>query len=220
MAAPIAGFVQLPSDSGNTGKKIRTQSRVVGADTVHEHFFVLTYPRDVRGMFYGHSGRLTVQASAHGALAGFMWLVNQAATGVRAAVRRLKFMSGPTAVTAFASSPRITVERVTFTGTPSGATITPAFRDSTDTTNACTLRTASTGMSLTAGATVRGWMVPCVMTAVGTGIPVEQVWEPVDDLGETIIREGEGLVWRQPDAGTTSDTRLAICDVSWLEYNP
>ena len=34
-------FVQLPNDSGNTGKKIRTNERVVGADTVEEHFNIL-----------------------------------------------------------------------------------------------------------------------------------------------------------------------------------
>lgn len=31
--------VQLPDDSANTGPKIRTQTRVVGANTVHEHYF-------------------------------------------------------------------------------------------------------------------------------------------------------------------------------------
>ncbi len=54
MAAPVAGYVQLPSDTANTGKKNRTQTKAVGSDTVHEHFVVPTegYTRTGR---YFHS---------------------------------------------------------------------------------------------------------------------------------------------------------------------
>jgi hypothetical protein len=34
-------FVQLPNDSGNTGKKVRTNERSVGADAVMEHFNIV-----------------------------------------------------------------------------------------------------------------------------------------------------------------------------------
>ena len=34
-------IIQLPDDSGNTGKKVRTNDRVVGANTVYEHFTIL-----------------------------------------------------------------------------------------------------------------------------------------------------------------------------------
>jgi hypothetical protein len=37
-------FVQLPDDSGNTGKKVRTNARIVGGDTVHEHVFNIAEP--------------------------------------------------------------------------------------------------------------------------------------------------------------------------------
>jgi hypothetical protein len=37
MAAPIAAYVQLPADTANTGKKNRTQTKVAGSDTVHQH---------------------------------------------------------------------------------------------------------------------------------------------------------------------------------------
>jgi hypothetical protein len=43
-------FIQLPTDAANTGKKVRVNSRVVGADTVHEHFNVLQdYGSDTQG---------------------------------------------------------------------------------------------------------------------------------------------------------------------------
>ena len=34
-----ANYVQLPDDSGNTGKKVRTWQRTVGANDTEEHFF-------------------------------------------------------------------------------------------------------------------------------------------------------------------------------------
>jgi hypothetical protein len=34
-------FITTPDDAALTGKKVRTQTRVVGADTVHEHYFIL-----------------------------------------------------------------------------------------------------------------------------------------------------------------------------------
>lgn len=36
-----ASFVILPDDSLSAGKKIRTNTRVVGSDTVHEHFWIV-----------------------------------------------------------------------------------------------------------------------------------------------------------------------------------
>lgn len=37
-----ASDVRLPDDSGNLGKRVRTQDRVVGANTVQEHYMILT----------------------------------------------------------------------------------------------------------------------------------------------------------------------------------
>lgn len=37
-------FIQLPDDTGNTGKKVRTVTRVTGSDTVHEHVFLVVRP--------------------------------------------------------------------------------------------------------------------------------------------------------------------------------
>lgn len=167
--------------------------------------------------YFAHSGNLTVQASAHAATVGFFWLVNPVgATGV-CYVYNFDIYSTPTAVTAFASAPRITVERVTFTGTASGATITPAQREPNDAANGCTLRTASTGMTLSAGAVVSSAVVSPVLTAVGGGVVasgtlLQGVW-----VFPITLRGGQGLVLRQPDAGTASDTRKVIANVRWAE---
>jgi hypothetical protein len=159
-----------------------------------------------------------VLASAHSSTAGFLWLINPVGSSVVAYIKKILATSVPTAVTAFASSPRITVERVTFTGTASGATITPAKRDSNDATNVCSIRTASTGLALTAGAVIADFIVPAVLTAVGIAVPVDQwFYDSTDDDDYIVLRAGEGLVIRQADAGTTSDTRLLTVFGGWEE---
>jgi hypothetical protein len=213
-------MIQLPLDTGNTGKKVRTQSRVIGADTVHEHFYVQPYPRDAVGFYSVHSGRLAVLAAAHAATAGFFWILNPVGAAVQGALRRVEFTAAPVAATVFASTPRITAERMTFTGTASGATLTPARRDSTDAAPTLTVRTASTGITPAAAEIVRGWLVPPVLTAVGVPVPVDLVWQPNDVEEEVILRPGEGIVFRQADAGTAADTRIAVVDVSWSEFTP
>ena len=109
------------------------------------------------------------------------------------------------------------MERVTFTGTPSGAAITPAKRDSTDATNTATLNTASTGLTLTAGAVIESFVVGSILTAVGAVSVPEEMWQPKDDDGLIVLRQNEGVVIRQPDAGTAADTRKIVMTLSWEE---
>jgi len=179
---------------------------------------VLIERKKLLGHYKAESGRLTVLASAHGATAGFFWLINPVSSGIVVTIKKVMAMALPTAVTAFASTPRITIERVTFTGTASGATITPAKRDSTDAANVATVRTASTGLTLTGGAIVTSFFVPPVLTAVGVAVPAEQyLYDSTDEDDYVVLRAGEGLVCRQADNGTTSDTRVAVLAFSWEE---
>lgn len=164
-----------------------------------------------------HSGRLTVGAAADTATAGRLWLINPIGSTILIELRRVEFSSSSTAATAFVSSPRVTVERVTFTGTASGATITPALKDSTEAALVGSARTASTGLTLTAGATAYGFTVASVMTAVGAFVPALQEWEPAEN-GRLVLRAGQGVVIRQADAGTTSDTRSFGINLAWSEF--
>lgn len=178
---------------------------------------VLNRPKLLGGYKF-ESGRLTALASAHASTAGFLWLINPVGSGVVAYVKKWIVTAMPTAVTAFASSPRVTIERVTFTGSATGATITAGKRDSNDATPACKIITASTGLTLTAGAVMGDFSVPAILTAAGIAVPVEQyLYDSTDDDDYIVLRAGEGLVLRQADAGTTSDTRLVTCFASWEE---
>ena len=73
MAAPIADKIVLPLDTGNTGKKVRTQTRVVGADTVHEHIYIPTRQAQVLGVYRLGMAQQTVLATAqNGTSTGFL----------------------------------------------------------------------------------------------------------------------------------------------------
>lgn len=182
-----------------------------------------TYPLPVfqsdRGLRVGMatSGRSTVTAAADGALVGRMWLINPVGSTALLAIRRVEFSSAPTAATAFISSPRVTCERVTFTGTASGASITPAVRDTNENVLVGSVRTASTGLTLTAGAVLYAFTVAPILTAVGAHVPVLQEFEPASD-GRLILRAGQGMVIRQADAGTASDTRSFQVNLAWEEF--
>jgi hypothetical protein len=169
------------------------------------------------GTYFASSGRLAVLASAHAATAGFFWLINPVASGIVIRVKRLKFRESETAATAFISAPRITIEKTTFTGTSSGATITPAKRDTNDAANIGLLITASTGLTLAAGATYMAFLVSAAVTAAGIQPVVPDDYQPNTEDRMIVLRAGEGIICRQADAGTASDTRIAVVDIVWSE---
>ena len=214
MAAPIPSNVRLADDAGNTGKRIRTDTRVVGADTVHHHWFVPISARSKKVFHYSPLLQ-SVQASAQDATAtGFFWFQVPAANAWDVAIRKcvLKFATGNTLTLTF---PRIVLARFTFTGTPSGATVTAAKRKSAEAPTA-DLRTAVTGMTVTLAATVATFLVP-QMHAVGQAFqPPVQKWPEDHDSFEdddVILAPSEGVLLYQPDAGTASDPRRFTVDL-------
>lgn len=187
------------------------------ADEFGRQRMVLNRPK-LLGAYKFESGIQSVLASAHASTAGFFWLINPIGSTVLAIIKKLMMTGWPTAASAFVTSPRITIERTTFTGTASGASITPAKRDSNDAASVCSIRTASTGLTLTAGAICGDFSIPAVLTAVGIHCPVDQyLYDATDDDDYIVLRAGEGIICRQPDAGSTSDTRKFAVYGSWEE---
>lgn len=225
MAAPIADKVLLPLDTGNTGKKVRTQTRVVGADTVHEHFFVPVSKDTKTGFYKAHSGILTIPTAAHnGTTTGHLWFQNPVANTTRAArIRRLKetvqMLSGAIDLTV----PRQLFSRFTFTGTASGAALTAARRDSTDAAPTCDIRTAVTGMTTALVASIRHAGIPQVNATLASAtiqvnlMPVVS-WQDYDEEEGIVVRPGEGVVLWSADASTTANRRL-FSDWEWEEFD-
>jgi len=216
-------FVQVAPDS--TGRKLHTISAVVGASTVEEQVVIVSSARTRVGLYRVATGAHVVLATAHAATAGFWWLINPIGSGVAMSLKRVAFMSQHGSVLATPTSPRIMLERFTFTGTASGASITPSRRVRTavaglaaDAAPVGSLRTASTGLTLTAGESLRQFLTVAALTAVAAVPPGEDDHAPDVEDEETILSAGEGIVCRQADAGTTGDTRRFVTNLAWEEF--
>jgi hypothetical protein len=226
MAAPIADKVQLPDDSGNTGKKVRTQTRVVGANTVHEHFWVSTRQAQVLGVYRLGMAGIAVSASAqNGTSTGGLWFhIPSAVTSKKARIRKIFVSSRHTTAFAATASGRLAMSRFTFTGTASGASVTPVLNDTTWPASIASLRTAVTGLTVSLVGILGTAGLVGSLTAVGayygavdtdfinsSGSGDEDEWP--------VFAPGEGFVIWQDTAGTTSDTRQYDLDLLWDEID-
>ena len=215
MAAPIPAFVQLADDVANTGEKIRIDTRVVGANVVGHHWFVPISSRSKK-VFHYSPALQSVQASAQDAVAtGYFWFQVPSGNAWDVAIRKcvLRFV---TTNVLTSSVPRILLSRFTFTGAPSGATVTPAKRKSAESATA-DMRTAVTGMTVTLGATVATFLPPQMHAAGQFFGPPAQEWpsggnDPFED-DDVILAPTEGVLLYQPDAGTASDPRRFTVDL-------
>lgn len=219
--------------SGIAVVEYRTRERTAAALNAVEQYLIPAPERVRSGVYIANTGRHALQAAAHAANNGFWFLVNPPGSGVLVAVREITYMMGTTSTAiAFANSPRTTLERFTYTGTPSGAQITPGEADNGQPAPQARLYTASTGMTITAGAVANAFLafpgfsggaVPGANTAQpfalrdGVG---EWDFPTMGDPGTIVLAEGEGLLYRQADAGATSETasRTATLSLAWEEY--
>lgn len=227
MAAPVASEIRLPDDSGNTGKRVRTQTRDLGGGIIrHEHVFVLVSKRSTLGIYYAASGTLTIPTAAqNGGTTGLFWLFNPVGSLVHLAVRRIATQIQFTVTSAIdVSVPRLALSLFTFTGTASGPQVTPAKRLSSDPTPVGNLRTASTGLSVAVGAMVKSDFPPINATPTSATIQtflvpaISNDWDPPDDE-MPILKPGEGIVCWSADASTTANRRTST-DLVWEEFEP
>lgn len=225
MAAPVANKIVLPVDTGNTGKNVRTQTRIVGADTVHEHFFVPSTVRDRVGMYYAASGTLTIPIAAqNGTTTGLFWIYNPVGSAVKMAVRRFATQIQFALTTAVdVSIPRLAFSLFTFTGVGSGAQITPAKRASADASPVGNLRTASTGLTVTLGQMIKSDFPGINATASSATVQsnflpaISNDWDPPEEE-QPILLAGEGIVCWAADASTTANRRTST-DLIWEEFS-
>jgi hypothetical protein len=224
MASPVAGLIQLPLDTGNTGKKKRTTTKVVGADTVHIDHVIVDDDVNYLGKHKVHSGILTIPTAAHnGTTTGHLFFFNPVGNTYKARITRLRETGQVVAGAVDLTAPRQLFARFTFTGTPSGALITPAKRATSDGASTCSLRTASTGATITLGAIFRHTGVPSIV-ATASSATVQTMFPPCiyppydPEEGEAIeLVAGEGVVLYSADASTTANRRL-FSDWAWEEF--
>ena len=213
MAAPVANKIILPLDTGNAGKNVRTQTRVVGADTVHEHFFINQRQAAVTSIYRLALVQNTVLASAqNGTTAGMLFGHMPSAATTRAMrLRRLTVTSQHSTALATPTAPRLLVRRYTSAGALSGALLAPNLNDSAvHAAPSCLFSLANTGTTVVhVGIGFSAAALAGALTAVGAYEPCYKDFiDPASDEDEwPVFRPGEGFVVYQDTAGTTSDTR-------------
>lgn len=223
MAAPLADKIILPLDTGNTGKKVRTRTRVIGADTVHEHVFIQEFKALVLGTYRAGLAQQTVQASAqNGTSTGFIWIhVPTAISGKSARLRRIRVDTQHSTALATPTAPRLTVVQFTFTGTASGAQVTAIENDRLGPAAILDLRTAVTGLTPTLVGSIGVAGIVGAVTAVGAYAPgwIDVIDPASDEDSWPVIAPGEGYVIYQDVAGTASDTRKINISMLWDEID-
>lgn len=213
MAAPIDSMIQLPDDTGNTGKKVRTQTRVVGSNTVHEHFWINERREKVLSVYRLNLVQGTILAAAqNGTTAGMLFgHMGSAVSGKAMRLRRLSITTQHSTALATPTAPRLIIRRYTSSGALSGTLIAPNLNDSVNhIAPACLFSLANTGTTVVhVGIGFGSCAVAGALTAVGAYEPCfKDVIDPAADEDDwPVFYPGEGFVVYQDTAGTASDTR-------------
>lgn len=220
MAAKVASNVTLPLDTGNTGKKKRTITSVVGADTVHEDYVILGDERNVTGTYKASSGVLSVPAAVqNGTTTGFIWLYNPVASTIKMQVSSIKMRSQFTALAVDLLPGELRASRFTFTGVNSGTQITPAKIKNATANQGQVASTWATAVA-TLVATLDANFYQTMDLVTGGAGHWNQQWDdfdPSSEHEEPILLPGEGIVMWHATAVTTANRRLLI-SVSWDEF--
>lgn len=222
MAAPVDAIIQLPDDSGNGGKKVRTQTETVGGNVVHTHYFVQQRKAKILSVYRLALVQATVLASAqNGTTAGFLFgHMGSAVSGKAMRLRRMSFSSQHSTALATPTAPRLLVRRYTSAGALSGAALAPNVNDSAvHAAPAAIFSLANTGNTVVhVGIGFAAGGLAGALTAVGAYEPCyKDLIDPAADEDDwPVFRPGEGFVVYQDVAGTTSDTRKfnlqILCD--------
>src|SRR6266487_321751 len=188
MAGPVASYIQLPDDSGNSGKKVRSQTKVISGSTVHEHFFTPVRAGVLLGVYRLGMAQQTIVQTAHdGTSTAFLWFhMPTAITNKKARIRGIWFDTQLSSVAAaMVTAPRVSASRFTFTGTASGGSVTPVKVDTSWATSVSDLRTAVTGLTVALVGVMGTAGVAGSLTAVGAYAPARcNVFGPTDQEDE------------------------------------
>lgn len=202
--------VTLPLDG--IGKSVDMLALTVAATLVHQQRVIArSHERTLTTRYWYDTGSLVVGASADAAQTGRVYIENEVGSGILLAVTTARFHSQHASALVTATAPRIALRTFTFTqsGSPSGAALVGVKQDSTLPNKSALweARTAKTNMTVTEVGDLAVFYPVVALTAVGACAPISDIWRPEPDR-PLILRPGEGLMVKQVDAGTASDTRL------------
>jgi hypothetical protein len=214
--------IPLPPEGSGLQVHMR-QLTVSGPGTVQQEYIVPTSVRAPAAqtgfapVYLAHAGVRVITATADTFPAGSWFLINPVGSTIKVAVRSVTVASQLASVLATPTAPRFAVVAFTFTGTASGATVTPRAAQSGFAAATGSLRTANTGLTITRTQDAWYFLPIALATAVNGTAPQEQTWQPPEDE-QLVLAAGEGIVLTQATAGTTSDTRRVATNLTWSEY--
>jgi hypothetical protein len=226
MAAPTASYIQLPTDTANTGKKNRTQTKAVGSDTVHEHFVVPTQGYTRHGTYF-HSSSVA-RAIVNSAVAITTDTVGtylaMSTASVKVGVLRevqVSYNSGDPVISK--TAPVIAATKFTFATAFSGTTQNICAAQTSSTTPGANVRVAPTGATVTSVGDIGNCMVPAIVTTIGayTGgtVTIYKADDPYNRGSAVEFGPGEGIAVHQITNGTASDTRVYTVKLVWDEID-
>jgi hypothetical protein len=227
MAAPVASYVQLPADTANTGKKNRTQTKVVGSDTAHEHFVVPSHGYTVTGRYFACStvAQSVSSAAQTPSTAGFYYLHNSTANTAVGMLRSVDVsysVDGSTAIAIAQSCPLFMLQKYTFATAHSGTTLNIVSAQTSSTTPKLNMRSAPTGATITLVGPIGAVPMPAIVTTVANysgSFNLYQAHEHYNRGAAVEIAPGEGVVLHQLTTGLAADTRKFTAKFVWDELD-
>jgi hypothetical protein len=226
MAAPVASYVQLPVDTANTGKKNRTQTKVVGSDTVHEHHIVPSAGYTHTGRYFSVStAAQTVSSAAQvPSTAGFYYLHNSTANTAVGMLRSVEISYGTTgtAQPAF-TSPLFMLQKYVFGTAHSGTTLNITQAQTSSTTAKLNMRSGPAGpTTFTVVGPIGAQALPALMSSVasyGGTMSLYQAPEHYNRGYAVEIAPGEGVCLHQLSSGLAADSRVFSAKFVWDEID-
>jgi hypothetical protein len=218
MAAPVAGYVQLPSDSANTGKKNRTVTKVVGSDTVHEHL-VVPSPNFTRTGRHAYQSSLHVLSTAATNSTHLVLAMTTAATH-RAVLRSIDISWGITGtIAATTANPLLVIQKATygtaFTLSTNGQVIN---YQSSSTTSQLNAYLGSSGASIGTPVPFASFAFPALLTTAGTYGGMHRLWQAGDQHNAETgleMKAGDLLQVLQPTTGSNGEQRTFTLRFEW-----
>lgn len=218
MAAPVASYVQLPTDASNTGKKNRTQTKAVGSDTVHEHFVVPSAG-------FTRTGRHAYQSSLHvlstaATNSTHLVLAMTTAATYRCVLRKISMTYGITGtIAATTANPVLIIQKATygtaFTATTNGQVIN---YQSSSTASQLNAYLGSSGATVGTPTTFLSFSFPALLTTVGSYGGQAVLWEAGDDYDIATgleMKAGDLLSVLQPTTGSNGEQRNFTLRFEW-----
>jgi hypothetical protein len=226
MAAPVASFIQLPSDTVNTGKKNRTNTKVVGSDTVHEHYVVPSPSYTLTGRYFACStvAQAVTSAAQVPSTAGVYFLHNSTANTAVGMLRSVEVsysQEGTAAI--FQSAPLFLLQKYTFNTAHSGTTLNIVSAQTSSTTAKLNLRSAPTGATIALVGPIGSQPLPALVSTVagayGGTMKLYEAQELYNRGAAVEIGPGEGVVLHQLTSGNAADTRKFTAKFVWDEID-